>query len=204
MLRHQLIHPKINEVLGRAGHHATILIADGNYPASSKKGPNAEVVCLNLMPGVVSCTQVLQAVLSAMPIEAVNTMMYETTGQYALSEDPPVWAEYRRTLQQAGSTLSGGEQQMLALARALMARPKLLLADEVSLGLAPVITKQVFGHLKVLREQGMTILVVEQNAHLLMKMADYIYVLKHGRVALEGKADEMASHRELTEAYLGE
>ena len=106
MLRHQLIHPKINEVLGRAGHHATILIADGNYPASSKKGPNAEVVCLNLMPGVVSCTQALQAVLSAMPIEAVNTMMYETTGQYALTEDPPVWDEYRRVLRQAGSALT--------------------------------------------------------------------------------------------------
>ena len=55
MLKHQLIHPKINEVLGRAGHHATILIADGNYPASTKKGPNAELVCLNLMPGVVTC-----------------------------------------------------------------------------------------------------------------------------------------------------
>ena len=62
-----LIHPKINEVIGRAGHHGKILIADGNYPASSKKGPNAEVVCLNLMPGVVSCTQVLQAILSAVP-----------------------------------------------------------------------------------------------------------------------------------------
>lgn len=123
-------------------------------------------------------------------------------------------ADYRRMLEmfpslarrekQDGSTLSGGEQQMLALARALMGRPKLLLADEVSLGLAPVITKQVFGHLQALREQGMTILVVEQNAHLVLKMADYIYVLKQGRVALEGKAAEMASHRELTEAYLGE
>ena len=109
-----------------------------------------------------------------------------------------------RREKQDGSTLSGGEQQMLALARALMGRPKLLLADEVSLGLAPVITKQVFGHLQTLREQGMTILVVEQNAHLVLKMADYIYVLKQGRVALEGKAAEMASHRELTEAYLGE
>lgn len=98
MLRHQLIHPRINEILGRAGHHATLLIADGNYPASSKKGPNAEVVCLNLMPGVVNCTQVLQAVLSAIPIERVNTMGYETTGPYALSEDPPVWAEYRKVL----------------------------------------------------------------------------------------------------------
>ena len=109
-----------------------------------------------------------------------------------------------RREKQDGSTLSGGEQQMLALGRALMARPTLLLADEVSLGLAPVITKQVFGHLQALRESGIAILVVEQSAHLVMKMADYVYVLKHGRVVLEGKADEMASHRELTEAYLGE
>lgn len=109
-----------------------------------------------------------------------------------------------RREKQDGSTLSGGEQQMLALGRALMGRPRLLLADEVSLGLAPVITKQVFGHLAALREQGMTILVVEQNAHLVLKMADHCYVLKQGRVALEGRAAELASNRALTEAYLGE
>src|SRR5258707_4466913 len=101
MLRHLLIHPKINEVIGRAGHHAKILIADGNYPASSKKGPNAELVCLNLMPGVVTCTQALQAVLSAVPVEAVHTMMYETTRPYALGEEPPLWDVYRRVLRAA-------------------------------------------------------------------------------------------------------
>ena len=106
MLKHQLIHPKINEVIGRAGHHGKILIADGNYPASSKKGPNAEVVSMNLMPGVVTCTQVLRAVLSAVPVEAVNTMMYESTGPYALHEDPPVWDEYRDVLRDSGLTLS--------------------------------------------------------------------------------------------------
>src|SRR5947199_4512099 len=75
MLRHRrLIHPKINEVLGRAGHHAKVLIADGNYPASSTLGPNAELVSLNLMPGVVTCTQVLEALASAIPIEAAHTM----------------------------------------------------------------------------------------------------------------------------------
>src|SRR5438874_5324436 len=105
MLRHQLIHPKINEIIGRAGHHAKVLIADGNYPASSKKGPGAELVCLNLMPGVVSCTQVLQAVLSAVPVEAVQTMMYETTGPYALQADPPVWDEYGAAIREAGLTL---------------------------------------------------------------------------------------------------
>jgi L-fucose mutarotase len=105
MLRHLLIHPKLNEVLGRAGHHAKVLIADGNYPASAKKGPHAELVCLNLMPGVVSCSQVLRAVLSAVPVEAVHTMQPETTGPYALLEDPPVWADFRSVIGGAGLRL---------------------------------------------------------------------------------------------------
>ncbi|MFP6668409.1 MAG: RbsD/FucU family protein [Pirellulales bacterium] len=102
MLLTKLIHPKISEVLARAGHHATVLIADGNYPASSTLGPNAELVSLNLSPGVVTCTQVLESLVSAIPIEAAKTMNYETTGAYALSEDPPVWAEYRRVFKDAG------------------------------------------------------------------------------------------------------
>ena len=105
MLLHRLIHPQISAILGAAGHHATILIADGNYPASSKKGPNAQVISLNLAPGIVNCTQVLEAVLSAVPVEAVKTMMYEKTGQYALTEDPPVWAQYRNAIQAAGLKL---------------------------------------------------------------------------------------------------
>jgi L-fucose mutarotase len=105
MLKHQLIHPKINEVLARAGHHAKILIADGNYPASTKKGPNAELVSLNLMPGVVTCNQVLLAILSAVPIDGINTMMYEASDPYALKEDPPVWEEYRQTIRGAGLEL---------------------------------------------------------------------------------------------------
>src|SRR5204862_126251 len=83
--------PKILEVLARAGHHGRVLIADGNYPASSTLGPNAELVSLNLSPGIVTCTQVLEALVSAIPIEEANTMAYETTGPYALREDPPVW-----------------------------------------------------------------------------------------------------------------
>jgi len=105
MLKHRLIHPKINEVIGRAGHHGKILIADGNYPASSAIGPRAELVSLNLMPGVVTCTQVLEALLSAVPIEAANTMMYEKTGPYALQEDPPVWAQFRGAIKSAGLAL---------------------------------------------------------------------------------------------------
>jgi len=101
MLKHQLIHPKINEIIGRAGHHARILIADGNYPASTKKGPNAEVVCLNLSPGLVTVTQTLRAVLSAVPIDFVNVMGIPADDAYAQQGEPPVWNEYRRVLVEA-------------------------------------------------------------------------------------------------------
>ncbi len=101
MLKHELIHPQINAILGQAGHHARILIADGNYPASTKRGPRAELVCLNLAPGIVTCAQVLRALLTAVPFEAAQTMMYETTGPYALTGDPPVWSDYRQALLEA-------------------------------------------------------------------------------------------------------
>ena len=105
MLKHELIHPQINHALGRAGHHARILIADGNYPASTKKGPNAEVVCLNLSPGVVTVSQVLRAILTAVPVDAVHTMGIPPDDPYARKGDPPVWAEYRQVLKASGLKL---------------------------------------------------------------------------------------------------
>lgn len=105
MLKHQLIHPKINEVLGRAGHHAKILIADGNYPASTKKGPLAEVVCLNLSPGIVTVAQTLRAVLSAVPVDAIETMGIPPDDPYAQTGEPPVWNEYRQVVKQSGLKL---------------------------------------------------------------------------------------------------
>jgi L-fucose mutarotase len=105
MLRHQLIHPKINEVLARAGHHSVILIADGNYPASTKRGPNAELVSLNLSPGLVTCAQVLQAIFSAVPIDHVHTMGIPADDPYAQSGEPPVWNDYRRLNSSAGLKL---------------------------------------------------------------------------------------------------
>jgi L-fucose mutarotase len=96
MLKHGLIHPKINEVLARAGHHSLILIADGNYPVSTKCGPNAELVSLNLAPGIVTCAQVLATLLTAVPVDHVNTMGIPPDDPYARKGEPPVWDEFRR------------------------------------------------------------------------------------------------------------
>ncbi len=103
MLKHQLLHPEISAVLARAGHSAKILIADGNYPASSTLGPSANLISLNLAPGVVSCTQVLEALVTAIPIEAANTMQPESSGPYAMKTDPPIWTEFRNIFQAAGT-----------------------------------------------------------------------------------------------------
>src|SRR5439155_25635552 len=102
MLKHQLIHPKINEVLGRAGHHAKILIADGNYPASTKRGTHAEVVCLQLTPGVPTVAQVLRAILSTVPVDALNTMGIPPDDPYAKFGEPPAWTEFRALAKEAG------------------------------------------------------------------------------------------------------
>jgi L-fucose mutarotase len=105
MLKHELIHPKINEILAKAGHHSIVLIADGNYPASTKRGPNAELVCLNLSPGVVGCVPVLRALLSAIPVDRINTMGIPPDDPYALKGEPPVWVDYRKVLQESGLSL---------------------------------------------------------------------------------------------------
>lgn len=102
MLKHTLLHPEITAILGRAGHHAKVLIADGNYPASSTLGPNAELVSLNLRPGVVTVSQVLETLLTAIPVDVINTMGIPADDPYALGGDPPVWADYRRIAAAAG------------------------------------------------------------------------------------------------------
>ncbi|WP_404310037.1 RbsD/FucU family protein [Neorhodopirellula lusitana] len=105
MLKSQLIHPEITAVLAAAGHHSTILIADGNYPSLNKRGPNAKLISMNLSPGLITVDQALQAILSAVPIEDAATMQTEPDGPYALDGDPPVWEDYRKSIKAAGLDL---------------------------------------------------------------------------------------------------
>jgi branched-chain amino acid transport system ATP-binding protein len=112
----------------------------------------------------------------------------------------PILKERRR---QQANTLSGGEQQMLAIGRALMASPRVLLLDEPSLGLAPLIIRDIFRVIRQLRERGNTILIVEQNAFQTLQIADYAYVLELGRVSMQGPAQELIHNDDLVEAYLG-
>ena len=107
----------------------------------------------------------------------------------------------RRT--QRAMTMSGGEQQMLAIARALMSRPKLLLLDEPSLGLAPIVVKQIFGTLRELAKTGMTIFLVEQNANHALRLSDRAYVMVNGEIRLTGTGKELLSNDEVRNAYLG-
>lgn len=104
---------------------------------------------------------------------------------------------------QAGGTLSGGEQQMLAVGRALMSRPKLIMMDEPSLGLAPIIVNSIFSIIREINSQGVTVLLIEQNANMALKTADYGYVLETGSIAMSGSGQELLSKEEVKSAYLG-
>lgn len=104
---------------------------------------------------------------------------------------------------QIAGTLSGGEQQMVAIARGLMATPKLFILDEPSLGLAPIIVKEIFNIIKDINSQGVTILLVEQNAFQTLKIADYVYVLETGNLVLEGTAEEIKADENIRRSYLG-
>ena len=107
-----------------------------------------------------------------------------------------------RKAQRAG-TLSGGEQQMLAVGRALMAKPKLVMMDEPSLGLAPLVVKGIFEIIKEINRQGITVLLIEQNANMALKIADWAYVMQTGSILMQGPGEELAANEEVKAAYLG-
>lgn len=110
----------------------------------------------------------------------------------------------KERITQYGGTLSGGEQQMLAIGRALMSRPKMLLMDEPSMGVAPILTAKIFATIRDLNKEGMTILLVEQNAHLALKIAHRGYVIETGTIVLEDKAESLLNDPRVKEAYLGD
>ncbi|MBC7785735.1 MAG: hypothetical protein H7144_18050 [Burkholderiales bacterium] len=101
MLKSRLLHPQITAALARGGHSSKVLISDGNFPHWTRRGPNAEVVYLNLAPGKPTVTEVLQTLLTAIPVEAAEVMDYARTGPYALPADPEIWAEFRKEFKSA-------------------------------------------------------------------------------------------------------
>lgn len=109
----------------------------------------------------------------------------------------------KERLHQKGQTLSGGEAQMLAIGRSLMSKPKVLLLDEPSLGIAPILVKEIFEMIKKINEAGTTIILVEQNAHLSLEIADHAYILENGKIALEGTASELQNDENVRKLYLG-
>ncbi len=128
---------------------------------------------------------------------------FRKTRQQNLERAFSLFPRLKEREKQLGGTLSGGEQQMLAMARGLMANPQLLLLDEPSLGLSPLLVKNIFQIISEINRQGVTILLVEQNVHQALHIADRAYVLETGRVVLSGKGEELLNNDEVKKAYLG-
>jgi branched-chain amino acid transport system ATP-binding protein len=137
-----------------------------------------------------------------------------TLGAYSRNDKPGVAADRKKVFElfprlaerakQKAGTLSGGEQQMLAVGRALMTKPKLLMMDEPSLGLAPIIVKMIFDIVRAIRQEGVTVLLIEQNAKAALEIADYGYVLETGRITLHGPGKQLLEDDRVRRAYLGE
>lgn len=149
----------------------------------------------NLLAGAYTIKSIVRDGVRISRAKRIKALLDETYQYF------PILAERKK---QQASTLSGGEQQMLAIGRALMGAPELLLLDEPSLGLAPLIIRDIFKIITKIKEDGRTILIVEQNAKQTLKIADYAYVLEIGKVKSEGKAADLLNDKDLISAYLGE
>ena len=151
-----------------------------------------------------------RALFSTMPVEDNlllggyrQVMLGSKSGAQVLEQVYTLFPRLKERRTQLAGTLSGGERQMLAVGRALMSKPALLMLDEPSLGLAPLVVKEIFRTIEKLRATGVTILLVEQNAHAALKVSDHGYVLEMGEIALEGPAEQLASDSRVIDTYLG-
>lgn len=145
-----------------------------------------------------------QSVLDNLLLGAYHRKDHQSAIDADIEEQFSIFPRLRERQNQMAGTMSGGEQQMLAIARALMSRPRLLLLDEPSLGLAPLIVKEIFSVIRMLKERGVTILLVEQMANQALAVSDRAYVLETGRITLEGKGTELRRNPKVRAAYLGE
>ncbi len=149
-----------------------------------------------------------RAILSPLTVEEnLSLGAYTRHDRAAIKQDlEKTYSQFPRLAErraQVAGSLSGGEQQMLAIGRALMARPKMLLMDEPSMGLAPIIINSVFEIIKTISQQGTTILLVEQNANKALKIAQYAYVMEHGEIVFQGPSEEARNSTHIVEAFLG-
>ena len=209
-------------ILGANGAGKSTLLRTISGVVKAKAGSillNGEKELLGMYPYRIAELGVIQSPEGRLILQGLTTEENLMVGTYALKNREgiskarqiqanleqvfelfPILQERRR---QQANTLSGGEQQMLAIGRALMASPQVLLLDEPSLGLAPLIIRDIFAIIQQLKEAGNTILIVEQNAFQTLKIADYAYVLELGRVSMQGPASQLIHDETLVEAYLG-
>jgi branched-chain amino acid transport system ATP-binding protein len=196
-----------------AGKSSTLRAISGLLPPSrgrivfDSREIQAEVPATILRAGIAHCPEGRRVFPHLTVEENLAMGAYLRTDRGAVAADMhevgrhfPILVERRR---QMAGTLSGGEQQMLAIARALMARPRLILFDEPSLGLAPTVVEMTFAIIADIRRRGTTVLMVEQNAHAALRMADRAYVMETGRIVLEGRARDLLEDDHVRRAYLG-
>ena len=157
--------------------------------------------------GVIQCPERRRVFASQTVEENLKLGAYLRKDKVGIQDDlKKVYELFPRLLErkkQLAGTLSGGEQQMLAMGRALMSSPKVLLLDEPSMGLSPLLVKEIFSIIKEINEQGTTVLLVEQNAKMALEIADYAYVIETGKIVLEGTGKELVANEKVQKAYLG-
>ncbi|MDR4968926.1 MAG: ABC transporter ATP-binding protein, partial [Acholeplasmataceae bacterium] len=157
----------------------------------------------NLLVGAYSLKNTKKTVKDQDGVEKIEVTKRKNLVNQLLNEVYGYFPILRERKKQQASTLSGGEQQMLAIGRALMGNPKVLLLDEPSLGLAPLIVRDIFDIVKRIKDEGRTILIVEQNAYQTLKIADYAYILELGKIITEGTGEKLLNDEQLINAYLG-